>query len=90
MTSQKTTPRHRKLHRALALAAAAAAATTLALIPGITSARSSAPCTVSGHRYPAGTAIKVDARGNAWTTDTSVPGPVQVLACTAGRWTVQP
>ncbi|HSR24456.1 MAG TPA: hypothetical protein VLW53_12955 [Candidatus Eisenbacteria bacterium] len=74
------------LKRKLISLAAAAALSLAAGLPGALAGPAS--CAAGGRQVPSGTVVKVDAQGNAWTASSDVQGPVQVLSCTAGTWTV--
>jgi hypothetical protein len=73
--------------RKLAAVLPVTAAAVLASVAGCSS--QAAACHVAGRTMPAGTVIKVDARGNAWTDSTRVSGPAVLLACSGGSWVRQ-
>jgi hypothetical protein len=85
MTSTNGSPAQTRRPGRIRLAVAAATATILAALP-VAASTAPAACHVAGHTMASGTVIKVDARGNAWTAGSNVPGPVQELTCTAGAW----
>jgi hypothetical protein len=77
----------------LSLTATAAAVILLAGAAGglaghLAAVGQAAPAPASCHTpsLPSGDAIKVDARGNAWTPDTAVGGSYREYVCTDGRW----
>jgi hypothetical protein len=76
--------------RILAAAAVVAASFATGLVGGaaaqLSKASEPAACHVAGRPLPSGDVIKVDGRGNAWTADSTVKGPLQEYVCTDGTW----